>query len=224
MTVVPARTGDPSSRKRLTPGAADAFVGDSLFARVARVVCGANCLPRKELYESWETARRVRKRMKGGARVLDMCGGHGLLAHLLLLIDDTTPEAIIVDTSKPLSADILSTAMVAMWPRLAGRVHYLERSIEDVEVTRDDVIVSAHACGGLTDVVLDKAIAVSARVAVLPCCHQQDPAHALAAWLPLDVAIDVDRVHRLQRAGYAVRTQQIPATITPKNRLILALP
>jgi hypothetical protein len=32
------------------------FPGDGVFDRVARAVCVANCLPRKELFETWEAA------------------------------------------------------------------------------------------------------------------------------------------------------------------------
>ena len=53
---------DPGSRSRLTPRDLPRFEGATLFDRVARAVCRASCLPRKELYESWEVARRVRRR------------------------------------------------------------------------------------------------------------------------------------------------------------------
>jgi hypothetical protein len=36
-------------------------------------------VPRKELFETWEIARRARRRFRGG-RVVDMAAGHGLLA------------------------------------------------------------------------------------------------------------------------------------------------
>jgi len=218
---VPAHLGTPGARKKLTPGAAEAFVGDTLFARLARVVCGADCLPRKELYEAWETARRARRRMKGG-RVLDLAGGHGLLAYVMLLIDDTSPSALVVDTRKPSSADRLAAALCAAWPRLAGRVTYVEGRLEDIEVLSTDVVVSAHACGSLTDTIVDKAIAAGADVAVLPCCQREDPHHPLAGWMPPAMAVDVERATRLCAAGYTVRTQHIPPEITPKNRLIIA--
>ena len=76
------------SRARLTPRALPLFQDDTLLHRVARVVCRADCLPRKELFESWEVARRVRRRFRGG-RVVDLACGHGLLAYLLLLLDLT---------------------------------------------------------------------------------------------------------------------------------------
>ena len=56
----------PSSRGRLTARDLDRFPGATLFDRVARAVCQAGCLPRKELYEAWEVARRVRRLFRGG--------------------------------------------------------------------------------------------------------------------------------------------------------------
>jgi hypothetical protein len=38
------------------------------------------------------------------------------------------------------------------------------------------------------------------------------------------LAIDILRALRLERQAYRVWTQTIPATITPKNRLLLAAP
>ena len=213
---------DPSSRVRLKPTTARHFTGDTLFDRVARVVCEANCLPRKELYESWEIARRTRRRFRGG-RVVDLACGHGLVAHLMLLLDDTSEAALCVDKRMPGSAAQLSSALVRAWPRLAGRITYEQRSVEDIALREDDVVVSAHACGALTDVVLARAVAAGARVAVLPCCHDEDTcdAGALEGWVDVSLAIDTTRAHRLAAQGYAVYTQLVPETITPKNRLLM---
>src|SRR5690349_784125 len=111
---------DPSSRVRLKPTTARHFTGDTLFDRLARVVCEANCLPRKELYESWEVARRTRRRFRGG-RVVDLACGHGLVAHIMLLLDDTSSSALCADKRLPPSAEHLRLAMAGAWPRLDGR-------------------------------------------------------------------------------------------------------
>ena len=213
---------DPSSRVRLKPTTARHFTGDTLFDRIARVVCEANCLPRKELYESWEIARRTRRRFRGG-RVVDLACGHGLVAHLMLLLDDSSESALCVDKRVPRSAAQLSSAMVRAWPRLAGRITYEQRPVEAVPLHRDDVVVSAHACGALMDVVLARAVAADAKVAVLPCCHDEDTCDtgALEGWVDLSLAIDTTRAHRLAAQGYDVYTQLVPETITPKNRLLM---
>lgn len=218
----------PSSRGRLTARDLERFADDTLFHRVARAVCRAGCLPRKELYEAWEMARRVRRRFRGG-RVVDLGGGHGLLAQLMLLLDDSSPGAVVVDNAVPPSAATLHDALVQAWPRLAGRVAFVAASLDDVDILPTDVVVSSHACGALTDCVLDRAVSARARVAVLPCCHDlragiSTGAGALSGWVDGPLAIDIGRAVRLQQRGYRIWTQAIPAEITPKNRLLLAAP
>jgi len=214
-----------SSRARLAPGAKANFPTESLFDRIARVVCDAHCLPRKELFESWEVARRVRRRFRGG-RVVDLACGHGLIAHLMLILDNTSPQAIAADERLPKSASLLSEALFAAWPRLNGRVELRQQSIDHVPLTSDDLVVCAHGCGALTDQVIERAAAVKARIALLPCCHDAATCDTggLAGWVDSSLAIDVTRVHRLQNAGYTVSTHVIPHEITEKNRLLIAAP
>jgi hypothetical protein len=213
---------DLSSRSKLTPRALPHFQGSTLFHRIARVVCRSDCLPRKELYESWEVARRARRYFRGG-RVVDLACGHALIAHMMILLDDTSPCALAVDARLPESAGKLARALVQEWPRLAGRVDVVEGALGKVELSADDIVVSAHACGSLTDEVLAKAIAARARVVVLPCCHNKTKGDTggVAGWLETALAIDVTRAGRLRAHGYSVRTQRIPDTITPKNRLLM---
>jgi hypothetical protein len=214
-----------SSKARLTDRDLERFPSDSLFDRIARAVCHAGCLPRKELYEAWEMARRVRRRFRGG-RIVDLAAGHGLLAHVLLLLDDSSPEALIVDTALPPSAARLHDVLVRAWPRLDGRVVLKQSPIDAVELSAGDLVVSSHACGALADLVLDRAVAADARVAVLPCCQDLavNDTGPLSGWLDGPRAVDVMRAVRLGQRGYRVWTQTIPADITPKNRLLLAEP
>jgi SAM-dependent methyltransferase len=216
---------DRSSRNRLTERLLPQFAGATLFDAIARAVCRAGCLPRKELYEAWEVARRVRRRFRGG-RIVDLACGHGLLAQILLLLDDTSPMALAVDRRLPPSAATLAAALRQDWPRLHDRVSLIETELADVPLQSTDLVVSAHACGSLTDLVLDRAVTAGARVAVLPCCHDLKGTDlgGLEGWLEGTLAMDVTRVTRLRARGYRVLTQQIPAEITPKNRLLLAGP
>jgi hypothetical protein len=201
------------------------FPGETLFDRLGRALCQAGCLPRKELYEAWEIARRTRRLFRGG-RVVDVCGGHGLLAHAMLLLDNSSPAAVVVDTAVPPSSEKLHRVLVDAWPRLEGRVTYLSEGVDDVEVLSTDVIVSSHACGQLTDRVLARAVHARARVAVLPCCHDlaESDDGSLTGWLNGPAAVDIVRAMRLQAEGYRIWTQTIPLDITPKNRLLMGAP
>ena len=214
-----------SSKGRLTPHDLARFPGDTLFDRIGRAVCEAGCLPRKELYEAWETARRVRRLFRGG-RVVDLAGGHGLLAQIMLLLDDTSPYAVVVDPSIPASAEKLNAVLAAAWPRIDRRVKYRNADIDNVALEPSDVVVSCHACGGLTDQVIDRATFVRARVAVLPCCHDLKDADTgnLTGWIDGPLALDIRRAEKLRSHNYDVWTQTIPADITPKNRLLIGAP
>ena len=214
-----------SLKNRLTDKELVLFPDDTLLDKVGRAVCAAGCLPRKELFEAWEVARRVRRRFRGG-RIVDLACGHGLTAVLLLLLDDTSAEALAVDRMLPASAGKLHEVLVQSWPRLAGRITFEERPLAEIQLSARDLVVSVHACGELTDLVLDRASHVGARIAVLPCCHNLDESDkgSLEGWVDGPMAVDITRANRLQEKGYRIYTQTIPSEITPKNRLLLAEP
>ena len=142
----------------------------------------------------------------------------------MLLLDATSGRAVVVDVAVPASASRLHAALVAEWPRLAGRVTFIEGDASGVEVSGGDVVVSCHACGAFADRVIDIATAAGARLGLLPCCHDADTCDtgALTGWMDVALAIDSTRVARLRAGGYDVWTQTIPEAITPKNRLLLA--
>jgi hypothetical protein len=214
-----------ASRARLTDHDLARFPGETLFDRLARAVCHAGCLPRKELFEAWEMARRVRRLFRGG-RVVDLGGGHGLLAEIMLVLDDSSPSAIVVDKALPASCATLQQTLVDAWPRLTGRVVFVQAGLGEIELMTTDVVVSSHACGALTDRVIERAVSAQARVAVLPCCHDLHACDAgpLAGWVDGALAVDVMRAVRLEQQGYRVWTQTIRDTITPKNRLLMGTP
>ena len=211
------------SRNRLTTHQFDLYPGDTLFERLARAICQVGVLPRKELHEAWEVAKRVHRRYRGG-RIVDLACGHGLLAQAMLLLDDTASGAIAVDKRLSGNHRLLADALAATWPRLQYRVEFIEARLEDIEILPGDLVVSAHACGGLTDAILSQAIAAGARVAVLPCCQALRKRGDLDGWLDGSLAVDVERATRLRAAGYHIHTMSIPAEVSPKNRLLMGAP
>ncbi len=211
-----------SSKNRLTPRQERLFPGGRLFDRIARAVCRAGTLPRKELHEAWEMAKRVRRRYRGG-RIVDLACGHGLLAHIMLILDDSSKTALAVDNKIPLNAGKLSNALIASWPRLENRIIYKQAPIQEIAILPDDIVVSAHACGPLTDLIIDRAVEQRASVAVLPCCHDLKASSmgGLEGWMEKTLAVDAVRALTLRSKGYEIATQIIPDDITPKNRLLM---
>lgn len=216
---------DPGSKNRLTRHDLNRFPGTTLRDRLGRAVCQAGCLPRKEFFEAWEMARRVRRRITA-RRIVDIAGGHGLLGQMLWLLDQSSSSVLVVDRSIPPSAHTLHEALVHEWPMLSGRVDYVQSDLDAVALAGDDLVVSCHACGALTDAVLTMAVAVQAAVAVMPCCHDAStsPTGSLTGWMDEALAIDAMRALRLSQAGYAVTTAEIPREITPKHRVLVGVP
>ncbi len=214
-----------SSHNVLNRYTAKRILGDTLFARIGRAVAEAECLPRKEFYEAWEVAKRVRRKMRGGD-IVELAAGHGLLSAMLIILDDTSKQAVCIDVRQPTSHQKLMPVLEHYWPRIKGRIRYEEQRIEDTPITSDALAISVHACGVLTDQVISSAIKGRSRVAVLPCCHDLKKCDigSLKGWMDGPLAVDVTRAVRLKSAGYKIATLSIPKDITPKNRLLLGWP
>ena len=260
-----------ASRSRLTPMDARRFPGDDAFSTIARAVCDADALPRKELFETWHAAIAITDALgptsldadattttktttstgpaatkrRRHRRVMDLAGGHGFLAMCLLIINPRLSSAVVVDRRKPDSHERLVAALSNAFPalRVHARLRYVEASIADATPTRHTTLVSVHACGDLSDLVLKLAAQAKSPVAVVPCCHRGlAPARAFAARLNAAVegtsgvegtggsgpspicpsaAMDVARLELLRRAGFRVHARTIPREITPKNRVIV---
>ena len=228
------------SRSRLMPSDARRFPGDDDFSKLARAACAAQALPRKELYETWEAALIITRAFEDGpgggvelpSRVMDVAGGHGLLALALLALNPSLTSALVVDKRKPDSFERLYACVTAVWPHVHGRVRFVEASVEKADCGGDVLLASVHACGALTDLVLALASDAGAPVAVVPCCHRGlGSAKALAArigrYVPgvtAPIVMDAARAANLRRRGYDVDAFAMPRQITPQNRVIVGKP
>lgn len=217
----------PGSRNKLSPSHARHYPGDGLLDALGRAICTVDCLPRKELHEAWEMATRVRTWLASTptGRLVDLCAGYGLLAQVLLLLDtDPRSTALAVDIRLPKNHVLVHDAVITAFPILAGRVTFQRARLEDVALGASDVIVSAHACGTLSDAVLSRAAAVGAHVALLPCCHLTKWRPDLDARADPDARMDEERATWLVERGYEVTVDAIPANVSAKNRLLLGRP
>ena len=171
-------------------------------------------------------ARRARRRFRGG-RVIDVGGGHGLLAHLMRLLDAASTEAIVVDPAIPPSAARIHEALARTWPALGTGTTFLRAGLES----------------GRARSRRRRRLQPRLRRAHRPRArrrHRRPRPRGGAALLPRSghvrdrVARGMGRLRRWRStsAGRAARacwvtsvwTQMIPGAVTPKNRLLLGAP
>jgi len=79
-------------------------------------------------------------------------------------VDYSLASAVVVDRVLPASHAAVHTALVNVWPALEGRVRFTQADLSAVTLDSEDLVVSSHACGALTDAVLERA--QQARVAL----------------------------------------------------------
>ena len=228
----------PVVASRLRAADARHFAGNDAYNRVARATCRADAaIARKELPECWAMATRIhdefwRSASEPPRRVVDVAAGHGLLGWFLLALccgqaRAPLPVVYAVDERMPASAGKLRDSFGAAFPRLRAQHRYVVGDARDVAATSDTLVAGLHACGGLSDIVIDVALEGSSALALVPCCHSTKISHdaAAAANVGLDEAIDAARARRLAAAGWAVERDVLCSReITPKNGLILARP
>ena len=195
-------------------------------------------------------------------RIADVAAGHGLLSWIVLILhaeatslnthdddddyDSSTSSsppplsAVCIDKNMPATADRLHEEMLHVWPMLQDAWDYVEGPLEGITTASPDVLLlGVHACGSLTDKILNQALTSRNNVALLPCCHSRKclPSSAnlmessvLQSPLALSLLqnnniteyLDTWRIQRLRDAGWQVTECRIPECITPKNRLLLA--
>lgn len=117
-------------------------------------------------------------------------------------------------------------------------MHFLAADITKTPAdTTPDMVISLHACDVATDIVLDTAIRLGARVILsTPCCHhyltgkiRQEALSFVTRYPHLygklaEVMTDAIRAARLRAAGYRVTVAELTdPDDTPKNTLIRAV-
>lgn len=218
-----------NSPGRIGSGVLPHFAGDSLYERIVRELAHERALPLKEVTEAFEFFAVVRKYLRSATTIVDLCSGHGLVGILFAALERRTQEVVLYDKRRPKSFEPVLRACVKAAPWIDGHVQRVELDLKRARTTLPvgSAVVGVHACGKLTDACIELGLATGGPFAVMPCCRAQacNPApEGLRQALGEDVAYDVDRTYKIERHGCAVRWREIPAAITPMNRVLIAVP
>ena len=202
----------------------------------------------KELMEAFAFLKKIEplifKRRKGDASksgpdvALDVCGGHGVLA-LLLVIYRKTRRAIILDIDTPRSFATMCTAWEKWLPRDGkapvgaqavecrhGDVHTtLPAALAELAGTRV-AVCGIHACDFLTDLCMESAMGAGQDFAVMPCCHVdrhkgQLKQAATSCQISVGQVLDIMRLGRAWDRGYVCHWRTVDRTITAQNRVLV---
>ncbi len=203
---------------------ADLFPTDSFPDRLARSLAEHRVVHVEELAESFEFFVRVRGRVRRPT-VVELCAGHGLVGLIFALCEPSVTRVELVDSRQPPTFGRIREAFTTIAPWVDDKVAYRVAPVDEPTVLPDGAgVVLAHACGELTDLGLDCAIASGAPVAAMPCCcgSARGPrVPALSKAFGRTANIDITRSHRLAEAGYQVDRTHIPRAITPMNRVLV---
>jgi len=200
------------------------FNSDKLQDKFLQAIAAERLLPIKEVLESFEFFARIRKTTRTST-VADLCCGHGLLGILFAMFERDVQHVMLIDQNEPESRKKLIAVANHVAPWIESKIdnRATKISIDDSWIEPGVAIVSAHACGVLSDLCINIAIKSGGPIGILPCCYPKSACAApqsLQTQFGLETAFDIDRTYRLERAGYRVRWGAIPEEITPMNRIV----
>ncbi len=175
---------------------------------------------------------------QGSIRIYDLCCGKSYLSfavyHYLTARRGRTVHMLCMD----LKEDVIRYCDGCARALGYEGMHFVSGDITKLPPTdTPDLVMSLHACDVATDIVLDTAIRLGARVILsTPCCHRyltdklQAQALAFVSTYPhlknklCEVLTDALRLGRLRAAGYRVQACELTdPENTPKNTLLRAV-
>jgi hypothetical protein len=155
--------------------------------------------------------------------VYDLCSGNGLNG-AYWLINDMAGRVHYFDLKKNHHFEKLRNGLPSNYEHHG--VNILE---EDIEIEKGGLVASIHACGVLTDKVMNIAMAQRNPFAVVPCCNDYDnnvhfSPEVIKYFEDKDGAIDAARIRKAQEQGYNVVLRAVPKDITTQNKVIIGIP
>ena len=194
----------------------------------------------KEFKECWAFAKIVQSpsfKHEQFDLILDVAGGHGALAALLLILT-SAKHAVVIDPAR-VGQNGVSRAWGNFYPDKVlqhrheclrtGLREELDQALRNRNISPLRILVVAcHACQHLSDETLEIACSYGVHVAIMPCCQKDVTGgswKAAAKLLGIGIAPTMDLLAcgkiMSWKNNYQVRMKTIDAKITPQNRIIL---
>lgn len=174
----------------------------------------------------------------GPLKIYDLCCGKSYLSfavyHYLVSIKKREVSLIGVDLKRDVIVWCENTARTLGF----SGMKFVFDDIKNVDKSeRVDMVISLHACDIATDIVLDTAAKLGAKVILsTPCCHRYlngkiknknldfVTKHPQLSVKLCEVLTDAIRLSRLQSLGYSVLAKELTdPENTPKNTLLVAV-
>jgi 8-oxo-dGTP pyrophosphatase MutT (NUDIX family) len=171
--------------------------------------------------------------------IIDVAGGHGALA-ALLLITTSAQEAIVIDPANVGSGNVehawkefyRNKTLTYRYECLRGGLpDELQRVLRTTTSPRRVLVVACHACQHLSEEILEIACRFGVHVAVMPCCQKDTSPGSSWKSTSKNLSIPMEKVMDILLAGkmmafpnYDVRMKCMDPKITPQNRIILCRP
>ncbi|MBT4539761.1 hypothetical protein HOC32_05725 [Candidatus Woesearchaeota archaeon] len=153
--------------------------------------------------------------------VVELCAGNGNVGKLF----SEKAEVVFVDQRKVRGLDRVVSTM--------DQPTIFIQDIRDYELPDKSAVVAVHACGYLTDIIIEKSVINRSPLAVIPCCYptkswsydlKSPPDPRLLNYPKREDYIDTVRTRFLIERGYDVTVTTIDKKITPMNTILIGIP
>ena len=167
--------------------------------------------------------------------VYDFCSGHGLTGMLFAACNPPRKNRIVtthlVDIVQPRSHQVLKDMIAEVCPWVNDNIQFHTMDLEAFSAmpkSQDvcQIAIATHACGTLTDQVLEEAVKMGCcAIAAMPCCYtgtDKGVPHGIKRAHGVAWAADIKRTYFLHSHNFHTDYSTIPIEITPLNRIIVA--
>lgn len=179
-------------------------------------------IEKKEIEESFYFNEQIMNVFDEFDYVYDLCAGNGLNGFYCLKKGKAN-FVHFYDKERNNSFNIVSNYLENNY-----QFHQVDIRKEEIEMEEDSLVTAIHACGDLTDKVIEIATSQGKPFAVVPCCHEKENYYFSQEIMDyfdnVEDVVDALRMKRAERKGYKILLRNIPGEVTRKNRIIIGKP